>query len=110
MAESFINRKSRNIGTSATTVGGYTVPAATVATVIGFSVANVTENIIKVSVAIRNGADDFYILKNADIIPGQAHVLVGGDQKLVLMTGESVRVTSDTATSVDAVMSILEFS
>jgi len=37
-------------------------------------------------------------------------VVVGGDQKVVLETNDSIKVKSDTATSVDAVMSILEIT
>jgi len=34
--------------------------------------------------------------------------VVGGDQKIVLEATDSVKVKSDTATSLDAIMSILE--
>jgi hypothetical protein len=110
MAEVFTNKKSRNIGTTATTIGSYTVPATKVATVIGLTVSNVTENIIKVTVVLKSGGNDFHIVKNADIIPGQSQVLVGGDQKLILLTGESISVVSNTASSVDAIMSLVEIS
>jgi len=36
--------------------------------------------------------------------------LIGGDQKVVLETNDSIKVKSDTASSVDAVMSILEIT
>ena len=110
MAEVFTNKKSRNIGTTATNIGSYTVPASTVATVIGLTVSNVTENIIKVTVVLKSNGNDFHIVKNADIIPGQSQVLVGGDQKLILLTGESISVVSNTASSVDAIMSLVEIS
>lgn len=110
MAETFKNKKSRNIGVTATEIGTYVVPAATVATVIGLSIANVTSSLIKASVTVYDGVNDYFLLKGADIVPGQAHAIIGGDQKVVLQVGESIRVYSDTATSIDAVMSILELS
>mgnify|MGYP003352064692 CR=1 FL=1 len=39
-----------------------------------------------------------------------ALVVVGGDQKLVLQSGDSIKVKSDAATSVDIVMSVMEIS
>jgi hypothetical protein len=33
---------------------------------------------------------------------------VGGDQKLVLETGDLIRVVSDTASSVDTIVSVME--
>jgi hypothetical protein len=111
MAEIFSNKKSRNIGTSPSKVGSYTVPPLTVCTVIGLCIANTTLSNISISVAIRDNTNtDYYILKNADVVPGQSHVVIGGDQKVVLMTGESIVVSSDTANSVDAVMCTLELS
>lgn len=110
MAEVFLNRKSRNIGTSPVTLGGYVVASATVSTIIGLSVSNTTENLIKVSVSINDGTNDFFILKGADVVPGQAHAIIGGDQKVVMMTGDRIVVSSDTASSVDGVLSLIELT
>lgn len=110
MAESFIGFKSRNIGTSATVVGGYIVPVAAAATVIGMSVSNVALTAIKVSVSVYDGTNDFYLVKNADLVPGEMIVVVGGDQKVVLNAGDRIRVVSNTATSADAILSVLELS
>ena len=41
---------------------------------------------------------------------GNALIPIGGDEKVVLITGDSVRVKSSAATSLDVVMSILEIS
>jgi hypothetical protein len=37
-------------------------------------------------------------------------VVVGGDQKIVLNTSDSIKVKSDTASSLDAIMSIMEIT
>ena len=39
---------------------------------------------------------------------GGALVAVGGDQKLVLETGDLIRGVSDTASSVDTIVSVME--
>ena len=41
---------------------------------------------------------------------GGSIVLVGGEQKIVLQTGYSVQVRSDTSSSADVIMSVLEIS
>ena len=110
MAQSFSSVKSRAIGVTPTAVGGFTVPAATQTTVIGLTVANVTTTNVKVTVDIWDGVNATHILKNADLIVGQAHSLIGGDQKVVLNVGESIRVTSDTAASIDAILSKLDLA
>ena len=111
MANTFTRKLSRNIGTTATQVGSYTVGASTVATVIGLTACNKTAAQIAVDVFIRDvSSNDTYLVKGAPINTGGTLVLVGGDQKVVLTTGDAVYIQSSAATSVDAVMSVLEIS
>ena len=56
------------------------------------------------------GGSDFYLIKNAVIPVGGAIVPVGGEQKVVLQTGNLVKVLSSAATSADAILSVLEIS
>ena len=110
MANTFKRYTSRGVGTSATAVGSYTVGSGTQTTLIGLTVANVTNASITVDVQHSDGVNDTYIVKGAPVPSGGAMVVVGGDQKVVLEAGDSVKVTSDTAASVDVVMSLLEIS
>lgn len=110
MANTFKRKLQQNIGTTVTTVGGYTVPAATQVTVIGLTVSNITAVNIVVEVSVYSGAIDYFIVKNCPVPVGGTVVLVGGDQKIVLETGDAIRVKSDTATSADCIMSILEIT
>lgn len=111
MAVVFKNVKSRNIGASATAIGSYTVGAATSGIVTALTVSNVTASTtIKVNVSVYDGANDHYLVKGAELIPGAALDVIDGGGRLILNTSESVRVESDTATSADAVMSVLEYS
>ena len=110
MANTFGRKASRSVGTSLTAIGSYTVAAATTTTVIGLSVANISGATIEVDVTHNDGTNDTYLIKGAPVLPGGSFVLVGGDQKLVLTTNDSVKVKSNTASSADAFMSILELT
>lgn len=111
MANAFVRKTSRNIGTALTSVNTYTVGASTQAVVIGLSVANVANGVsVEISATLNDGSTDTYLIKNAPILPGATLVVVGGDQKVVLVTGDSIKVSSNTASSVDAVLSILEIT
>ena len=106
MSSTFKNSVVPNICTSLTTV--YTAPALTATTVIGLSLANTTVNTIYPSVKVTKGATVAFVVKNVPIPSGSSLVIFGGEQKLVLVAGDVISVISDTATSVDAVLSYLE--
>jgi hypothetical protein len=110
MANTFTRKLSRSIGTSLTAVGSYTVGSSTDVTVIGLTVANRTASQVLVDATLNDGSNDTYIVKDAPVPAGSSLVIVGGDQKVVLTTNDSIKVKSDTASSVDAIMSILEIT
>ena len=110
MANSFKRKLSRSIGTSLTAVGSYTVGAATEVTVIGLAVANTSASQVLVDATVNDGANDTYLIKDAPVPSGGSIVIIGGDQKVVLEVGDSIKIKSDTASSVDVVMSILEIT
>ena len=110
MASNFTRKLSRNIGTSPTSVGTYTVAASTQVTIIGLSLANVAATQVNVTVEIFDGVNSTRIVKDAPIPVGGSLVAIGGEQKVVLVTGDSVRITSNTASSVDAALSLLEIT
>jgi hypothetical protein len=110
MANDFKRKLSRSVGTSLTAVGSYTVGASTQTTVIGLTVANTTASQVLVDATLNDGSNDTYIVKSAPVPAGGSLVIIGGDQKVVLETNDSIKVKSDTASSVDAVMSILEIT
>jgi putative AlgH/UPF0301 family transcriptional regulator len=110
MANTFKNAVSSAIGTSQTSV--YTVPASTTTTVIGLTVSNITASAITVDVVLTDASatTDVYLVKGATVPVGGALVPVGGDQKVVLETTDIIKVTSDTASSADVIVSVLEQS
>lgn len=110
MANTFTRYTSRDVGTAATSVGGLTVAAGTQTTVIGFTCANTTTTPITVDVQHSDGTNDTYLVKGATVPSGGSLVVIGGDQKVVLATGDSIKVTSSAATSCDVFMSVLEIT
>jgi len=109
MANTFKNRTLRAVGTSPVDVGAV-VSASTQTTLIGMTVANITAGVISVTVTLGDGTNTTNIVKTAPIPTGGSLVVLGGDQKVVLMTGDKITVTSNTAASADVIMSFLEIT
>lgn len=110
MANTFLRKTERDVGTTPATIGSYTVGASTQTTIIGLTCANTITTAITVDVTLNDGTNDTYLVKAATVPAGASLVIVGGDQKVVLQTGDSVKVTSSDATSCDVVMSVLEIT
>ncbi len=101
MANTFKNYRSNGI-TTQTTV--FTGPAGTQTTVIGMSVANTGNDTATVSIKLG----DTHISKNIEVPVGSSLVVIGGNQKLVVMADDTISVTSDIV--VDAIISALEIA
>jgi hypothetical protein len=115
MASNFYVKTSRAVGTSLTTVGGYTVGAGVQTTCIGLAIANslsgsLSATNIYVGATVNDGTNDTYIIRNALVPGGSSLVVVGGEQKIVLQTGYSIKVITDTPNSADVILSVLELS
>lgn len=110
MANTFKRKFSGNIGNTANQLGSYTVAANTTAVVVGLSVVNTTGSAIAANVFINNVSGNTNLVVSAPISSGSSLVLIGGDQKLVLETGDSIYVQGSVASSCDAVMSIMEIT
>lgn len=102
MPNTLTNYTSANIGTSPATL--YTVPASTTGTIVGLNMANTTAAQIDVDVQVAG----VYLVKGTPIPAGASLSVLDG--KLVVKTTETVVITSDTAASVDAILSVLEQS
>lgn len=111
MANTFYRKSQSQVGTANTVVAGYTVAANTKTIVLGLGVSNLTGTSIAVDVFVNNSSNQgYYLVKSAPIATGGTIVVVGGDQKLVLETGDNVQVKSDALTSADVNMSIMEIT
>ena len=120
MANDFKRFAKPNVGTStgASADAVYTVPAgagssALESIVIGITLANKHTSGITASVFLDNedGSNDVYIVKNATIPAGSSLEVMAGN-KLVLQnngtTGDVIKITSGTASALDATVSVLE--
>jgi len=108
MANTFTSYVNKSVGTSAATV--VTIGASTQTTVIGMSCANTTISPVTVDAYFTRSAVDYYLIKGATVPVGGALVIVGGDQKVVLTTGDALKVVSSTASSIDVVTSVLNIT
>lgn len=108
MANTFRLRTKANIGV--TTVGIYTVPASTMTTVIGLTLANVYGGNINVTVGIsRTNTDSVNVVKNVPIPQGSSLEVMSGN-KIIMEADDILTVVSDVNTSLDASLSILEMT
>ena len=114
MANAFKSETDTGVGTSPSTI--YTCPASTQTTIIGLTCANIVTSQIEIDVQLdattrtSGGEASVYIIKDAPIPVGSSLVVVGGEQKLVMEPGDTIKVTSNTASSADVAMSILEIT
>ena len=100
MANTFKNYVSAAVGTGATTV--YSLPSSTTAVIIGCNVANITSSQIRVTVKVA----DTHVVKEVPVPANSAISVLDG--KIIAETTDTVKVTSNTASSADVIVSALE--
>ena len=124
MAQAFKRYTNRHVGTSQSVAIGtswirigpnngaafgssYITASTKAAIVVGMTLCNITTGAIKASVKLSddNASNACWIAVNVPIPAGDSIELIQG--KLVLLQDDSVYVSSDTATSLDVVMSVL---
>ena len=106
MANTFKSNLSANITTSGVDV--YTCPSSTQTTLIGLT--NKTAGTVTASVFLTRSSVDYSLVTNAPIQTGSTLVPVGGEQKVVLQAADKLKVTCSAATSIDAIVSLLEIA
>jgi hypothetical protein len=104
MAQNFRRYTSNAVGTSAATI----FTANSYDTVVGISVSNVTGSAISVDVYINDGSNDIHLIKSAPITAGGALQVVDGGAKFVVESGDALKVVSDTASSADVYVSVVD--
>jgi len=106
MAQDFERNIARNVGTSEVALR----TAISDDALIGINIANVTTTQIFMDVYITGagGTDDYYIIKNAPIPVGSALQVLDGGAKVVLQSGDILNVKSDTASSADVWVSVVD--
>lgn len=104
MAQDFTRNIAREIGTSASTLR----TADSNDSVIGIRLANIVATQILVDVYVTSGGSDYYLIKDVPIPAGSSLELLDGGAKFVLANGDALKVVSDTATSCDAWVSVID--
>ena len=109
MANTFKNKVYNGANTSASAnMAIYTVPASTTTVVIGLTLANTASSQITESIKLSAGQTVF-LAKDIPIPSGSAFEYMGGN-KIVMQTGHTLSVVSNTADSLDTVASIMEIT
>ena len=115
MANTFKNVTVRATSLAADTdvaIGSAVGSSSTTHTIIGMSISNITSGVITTTVKLTNSSTETYIVKDANIPVGSSLLVAGGDQKIVLWhdgsNGDLIKVQSNTANSMNIVLSYLE--
>jgi hypothetical protein len=104
MAQNFRRYTANGVGTSASTV----LTADSFDTLVGIHCTNITTNMILVDVYINDSVNDIYLVKQAPIAAGGALQVLDGGAKVVVQSGDVLKVVSDTASSVDVWVSAVD--
>ena len=104
MAQNFRRYTSNNVGTSPATL----FTANSYDTIVGISLANATATQILVDCYINDGANDIYLVYQAPIPAGSALQVLDGGAKVVVQSGDALKVVSDTASSLDVWVSAVD--
>tara|TARA_R110000803_G_scaffold131191_2_gene198502 strand:- start:124 stop:447 length:324 start_codon:yes stop_codon:yes gene_type:complete len=103
MAQNFRRYTGNDIGTGATTIA----TANSYDTYVGIHVTNIHTSAVLVDVFINDGTNDIYLVKAAPLPVGGA-LQVLGSGKIVVQSGDVLKVQSDTASSVDCWVSAVD--
>lgn len=112
MPNTFLLKTDASVGTTLTSV--YAVPSARTGVVIGCILSNTSAGSIKVSVKITTNAtsgedaDDVWLIRNLPLSAGSSFELIEG--KVVLGSQDFISAESDTASSLDITLSVMEQS
>jgi hypothetical protein len=107
MANLFKSYTKANVGTATSAV--YTAPAATTSVIIGMCLANTTASPVTANVLVdKAGASDtVYLAKSLELPDGTLYEFNAGN-KIILETGDILQVVSNTSSSIDVMVSVLE--
>ena len=106
MATTFSNSK-KHITSAAQGVVA-TPSAGTVQIITGLTIANTYTGSIFVDVYVVNSSQNYYLAKNAEIAVGNSMIVIGWDQKQILVNGDALYIKTVTSgQTADAVISLI---
>jgi len=107
MANYFRNSIEKNIGSTPVTMVDNTNNSKL--TVVGISLANISESNLFIDVTVTNELDvEGYFIKEVMLPPNSSLRLIAGGEKLILGNDNQLKVKSNLANSVDAIVSYVE--
>jgi len=104
MAQDFERNTAHDVGTSPVTLRTADSDDA----IVGITIANMHTSQIDVDVYINDGSNDIYIVKDAPIPVGSSLQLLDGGAKIVMVSGDALKVVSSVATSADVWVSVVD--
>ena len=108
MANTFKLKTKNNVGTATSNV--YVVPGSTTTVVIGVTLANTSGSSINVGLGItRASTDDISLMKNVPLPYGSSLEFMQGN-KIVLEATDELTAVSDTNTTLDVALTIMEIT
>jgi hypothetical protein len=111
MAQNFRQYKERNIGTSAVDMPNGS-DFDSFDCIVGIRLANTHTQSVTVDVYLQTNPSDantiYYLIKNAPIPSGSSLELIDGGAKVVAISGDRLFIKSNVASSVDAIVSVVD--
>ena len=104
MAQDFERSIANGVGTGGTTLRTADSDDA----IVGIMVANVTSSQITVEVYVTVSSVDYHLIKDAPIPAGSALQILDGGAKVVMQSGDALKVKSNTASSADVWVSVVD--
>ena len=104
MAQDFERNTANGVGTSASTLRTANSDDA----IVGITIANVHTAQITVEVYITVSSNDIHIVKDAPIPVGSTLQVLDGGAKIVLESGDALKVKSSVASSADVWVSVVD--
>jgi hypothetical protein len=108
MAQDFRNQFNADIPTAYHASNSVLWTGGDFDAVISIRLANITTSQVTVDVFIRNSSVDYYLIKNAPIPAGSSLELIDSGSKIVLKNGDVLHAICSAASSVDAVVSVVD--
>jgi len=77
-------------------------------TVISVRLANIVATSITADVYVASGGTNYYLVKGITVPTGSSVELIDGASRFVLQSGDVLKVVSDTASSLDTWVSVVD--
>lgn len=108
MAQNFNRFLAKDIGGTSAGTSTSVVTANSTDCIISIRLANTVGSTVNADCFVRNGSTDYYIIKTVPIISGGSIELIDGGSKIIMKNGDELFVKSDTTTSVDCAVGIVD--